>query len=278
MKNNLFLMAGFLFLASCSDGGSSGGVSFHNKNLALAVTGSQSFNSDIRYGRIAYYKISISADDMQSAQVEKFEGDSDSAEMLGVPVGADRTILVEAYNPDDVVIRRGQQESVDIIPGLAVQVNIVMKSVPIFTNIADRSAVSTNKLSFNIFGEPGSKLEVFEVTKKGDKKVKDENTQIAAVDTSSANGLFTMNPVDFDWGIHTFSVRDTTTGEESEVTLTLLESGTRPGIMVSGGGSLYDLDGERLVSQSGQAFYRKASVSADNLGNETFMDVMDTIF
>lgn len=277
MKKIISILLILFCLSSCSGGGSNE-VAIDGKNLSLAVTNSRSFNPDIDHGKIDYYQVTITAPDIQKPIVERYEGDSTAAKMMGIPSGESRTILVEAINPNGLVIRRGEKEGISIIPGKTTQADISMNSVPIFTNLRDKAAVSGTRIRFDIFGEPDSELEVLNLTQGTETFVIDQSTGSTILDTSNDEGLFSLSPQEFETGAYTFQIRDKKTGESTTVNVTFLESTIRPGLMVNTGGSVSKKGGETTLVTLGQPYYRPPNPNAGHLGNETLLDVMEVIY
>lgn len=279
-KNNwvylVFLFSVFLF--GCSDG-SSDQTQVEGRNIALTVSGSRSFNPNIIHGQIDYYQITITAPDLNTPFVSRFGGDSESARMLGIPTGEDRTIFVEAFNPNGLIIRRGTKEGVSIRAGQLSRVEIVMHSVPIFTNITDRSAVTAERLDFKIFGEPGSRLEIAEEEGGSVTIIADEASGRSLVNTVSDEGLFVHTPAEEpSLGVHAFTVTDLDSGESSRVTVTLYETTARPGLVLNAGGNVRRQGNEMILSGAGQSYFRDVVPGVDHLGNETMLDVVTMIY
>lgn len=276
-----FLAMLVLGLVSCSNN-SNEQRTFSSKNLALRVTESRSFNPNILHGEIRFYRLMVTAPDLENALTQEFAGAAESGKMLGIPSGTDRTIVVEAVNPNGLVIRRGKKEGVVILPNQFSSVEIVMESVPIFANVANKSAVSENRLGLQIFAEPGTFLEVLEADASGTKKkwtvVKDSVTGKALVNVESGDGLSYFWPPQIPNGVHQFMVRDQDTRESSEVTLTLSEKTTRPGLGINNGGQVWSTGKEMVISGMGQPYYRQVSSSADHLGEATFLDIVDLFY
>lgn len=269
-----------MVVVACNDGGGGqGDADFSNKNLALTVSGSKSFNPNIIHGQIDYYQLTVTADDLAAPFTQRFSGEADSGKMVGIPTGTGRTVLVEAVNPNGLVIRRGKAEGVTIAPGLMSHVEIVMHSVPIFTNVANKSAVTAGRLSFGIFGEPGSVLEVLEVEGEIPETIIDSDTGNAVVDTSPADGLFRHHPsAEYDAGTRTFRIRDRSTDEATDVTLLLCEDTTRPGIAVTAGGTVSRIGDDLVMTNAGQFYFRDVVTGDDSLNDATFLDVVDLMY
>lgn len=277
IKNIILACAVTGFLAACS--GSGGGVAeIHGKNLNLTVSGSRSFNPNVTSGQISYYQMTLTAADLSTPFVSKFDGSAESAQMLGVPIGTDRTILIEAINPNGLVIRRGQKEGVSIVGGQSTTVDIVMNSVPIFTNISDNSKVARNRIQFDIFGEPNSQLKVSEVTTDSETALADVSTDSTWVDTTNTEGAFSLSPAAFSYGLHTFKVCDEETDESSQVEMMLYQPDIRPGIMINSGGRVSQQGDEMVLVLAGQPYFRAVSQGDNNLGNETLLDIVPMIY
>lgn len=275
--SEVFLL-GLIALAACSGGGQ-GEAEFSNKNLALTVSGSKSFNPNVIHGQIDYYQLTVTADDLTAPFTERFSGEASSGKMVGIPTGTNRTVLVEAVNPNGLVIRRGKAEGVTISPGLMSHVEIVMHTVPIFTNVANKSTVTAGRLSFGIFGEPGTSLEVLEVDGETPETIMDSESGNAFVDTSPPDGLFRHRPAEeFEAGVKTFQVRDRNTDEATEVTLLLCDDTIRPGIAVTAGGTVRRLGDELVMTNAGQFYFRDVDVGAESLSDSAFLDVVDLMY
>lgn len=256
----------------------SGTTQMLGKNLAVSVEGSKSFDTTSDFGKIDFYQITISADDLAKAIVQKFKADSNTANILNVPVGSDRAIEIVALNPFGQTIRRGKKDGIDILPGQATQINLVMKSVPIFTNIRNKSAVANERLRFGIFGEPDSPLEIIDTTSKKPIPLIDKTTASTKIDTSNADGLFSLIPKTMDAGVYIFAVRDTKTGEETTATVTLYSSLGRAGLGIYSGGMIAEADDTPVGQIAGQFAVQDISKSqAGTLGN-TFWDFLNNIF
>lgn len=273
MKKLIIALA--IFFVACAG---SDDVEFTGRNLALTVSGSQSFNPDIIHGKIEYYQITVTGPDLNEPFIQKFGGNSDSAQMLGIPNGTDRTIIVEAVNPNGQVIRRGKKEGVPIVAGQFTHIEIVMVSVPIFTNLADRSAISGKRLAFEIFGEPGSKLEIMEVIGEEASPVMERQSGRLLVNTSNNEGLFWHEPAEMNFGLHSFEVVDDVTQESSQITVTLYAGTVRPGISVNSGGYVRRQGEETVFAGAGQAYFRQVILGEEHLGNETMLDIVSMIY
>ncbi len=273
----IIILFSFAFLIACSGSGG-GGARVNGKNLSLTVSGSRSFNPNIPSGQISYYQMTLTAADLATPFVAKFDGSAESAQMLGVPTGTDRTLLIEAINPNGLVIRRGKKEGVSIVGGQSTAVDIVMNSVPIFTNISNNSKVAGNRLQFDIFGEPNSKLQVSEVTADGNTSISDSVNDSAWVDTSNVQGAFSVDPAAFSYGLHTFEVCDEETHESSQVEMMLYQPDVRPGITINSGGRVSQQGGEMVLVSTGQPYFKAVSQGNNNLGNETLLDIVPMIY
>lgn len=270
-------MLALIVLAACSGFGE-GDVGIEGRNLAITALNSRSFNPDIVHGRIDYYQIKVTAPDLKIPFVARFGGSVDAAKMPGIPTGVDRTIAIEAINPNGLVIRRGAKEGVSVIPGEYSHIEIVMHSVPIFTNVADKSAVCNTNMDFRVFGEPGSKLEILEKMGGDMKAVIEPTTGRALVNTAPEEGMFEHTPGELKLGVHSFMVRDVDSEESSEVTLTLYQATVRPGIALVSGGRVVRQGDEMVMAGVGQSYYRPVIYGEEHLGNDTLLDVVDMIY
>ncbi|MEK7083825.1 MAG: hypothetical protein AAB932_01170, partial [Patescibacteria group bacterium] len=180
-------------------------------------------------------------------------------------------------------IRRGRKEGIHIYPGKITAVDLVMNGVPVFTNITDKSAITGNRLRFEVFAEPESSIEILNATNGGEngesEPIIDQSTSLAYIDTTvNDEGLYTVTPSAFDYGAYSFLVRDKETGESSTVSVTLYQSTTRPAVSFSSGGEVQKIGDEMVIKQVGWPYYRPVDATKGDLGRITLMEMVEQIY
>lgn len=284
MKKNIFkILSAFLpiILANCGGGGAGGlgsdAEGSSSKNLAITISGSRSFNPNISHGKIDYYLVSVSGSDMEDPVTERVGGNAEGVQVLGIPVGENRTITVEAYNINGLVIRKAVKEGVTIYSDAISSVDVAMHSVPVFTNITDGSAVSMNRLQFGIFGEPGSKLQIINAANEEEPLV-DASLNTTFVDTTNEEGVFQFNPGSLKSGSYAFSVKDIESGASSLIKIGILESLTRHGFAHGAGGEIKKIADELVITNVGGPLYQNTTRPDTPASQGPFLQQIDNLY
>lgn len=272
LRFNKFIPVLFL-LAACSEGGENAG--YGNKNLAITISGSQSFNTKVVHGEIDYYQITVSSPDIDRPIVQKIDGKSKNASLVGIPSGENYTVTVEAINPNGMTIRRGKKEGVTVETGQFSKVDLAMVSVPIFINVTNQSAITGNRLVFKIFAEPESHLQIWRGKTEADTILTEEGSGLAFVDTTTnKDGLYAFDPGVLDYGVHTCRLEDIDSGEASQILMTLYEPTIRPGVGLVSAGKVGSNAKDLMVVNVGQPYARETAKKSEG----TFLDVMDNLY
>lgn len=274
-----FLFSSLFFFQLHCGGGEEGKIEFISDNLALVVSNTQSFNPNINHGKIIYYEITVTGPDLGKKFIKRFSTKTRRARVLGIPVGKSRTILVEAFNANGVVIRRAKKEGVAIEGAKLTQVQLAMDAVPIFTNVADKGLVRHAKTRLGIFGEPNSRLRIHEIDDEGDalEVWVNRSTHVAYVDTSSDEGLFYFDLPRVELGIHRFRVTDENTGESSTIQASFYADKMQPGWNFVSGGDLVDEGETRMMTSVGQFFWHPVWNSKNDFDNYSTSEVVSAV-
>lgn len=226
------LTLSLLLLASCGGGTNSANQSTCDGAcgvVKLVVNGSKSFNPGIDHGRIISYRVTISGAGIETPMVSEFDGTATGGIIDGIPVGADRQIVVEAVNANSAIIRQGEKAGIEIEGGKTADVDVTMEAVPIFTNLADKNTVDNTRLVFQIFSDPSNQVAVEDVTSESPAILTDASSMATEINLDVATGLGKMAPALQPVGDHKYKVYDVTSGRFSEVTLNLTDGTKRRG-------------------------------------------------
>lgn len=221
---NLIAFLGLLSIAGC--GGGDVDMKGTHGALAVKVTNAKSFNPKVEHGRIERYVVRIEGDGITEPIVAEFPGSATEGVVEGVPVGGNRTVSVEAKNPNSVVIRAGEEPGVSVGDG-ETSVEVALEAVPIFTNLTDGAAIDNTRLVFRLFSDPGRPLMIEDSTGGGGSPLADASTNLPQVNLDQATGLGQLAPGLIAPGERGFVVRDLITGRGSSVSIRLLDGTER---------------------------------------------------
>lgn len=225
MKHLTLFLVSLIFLSSCGGGPSlqmgEGGA------IKLVVKGAASFNPNIEHGRIVSYRVTVNGSDMSSPVVAEFSGDSAEGLISGIPIGEDREVVVEAINPNDLIIRQGEKQNIKIEGGKVAQTEIVLESVPIFANIADGNTIDNTRLIFKVFSDPTCRVVVEELTDNKGEALINASTAALELSMDAATGLGKMIPEIQPPGQHSYQVKDLNTGRSSVINVILVDGTKR---------------------------------------------------
>ena len=224
MKNIIIILINLIFLTSC--GGSSlsmgdGGA------LKLIVKGAVSFNPNVEHGKIVSYRVTVKGLGMPAPVVAEFSGDAAEGVVTGIPIGEDREVIVEAINPNDLVIRQGEKQNVEIESGKVAEAEIILEPVPIFANIADGNTINNTRLIFSIFSDPSGHVVVEEITNNISAALVNASTSMPEVNLDAVTGLGKMAPEIQPPGQHSYQVKDLNTGRSSIINVVLVDGSKR---------------------------------------------------
>lgn len=219
----ILAILGLLALSAC--GGSTSSQS-RGASLAVTILNSKSFSPTIEHGRVQTYRVQIEGEGIAEPIVAEFSGDADEGLIENVPAGAGRFVSVLAINGNDVTIRAGESENIEIGDGENT-VDVALDAVPIFTNLTDNSSIDNTRLVFRLFSDPGNPVQVEEIGGSAPEILADASTNQSLIWPSGATGLGHLSPPLFLPGPHTFKVRDVITGRFSEVSIVLVDGAKR---------------------------------------------------
>ncbi|HSA58375.1 MAG TPA: hypothetical protein VLJ37_01660 [bacterium] len=182
--------------------------------------------------KIESYEITISGDDFEPITVT-LDGKTASAPVEEIPKGENRTLLIEAKNNRGQVICRRELTGIEIKGGKIALVEISLLAVPFVANISNGNVVTQTRLTFDGYGEPVGAVQIIDTFNGEESILTDLITSADLVSPSSADATFQFKPAVLPIGEHLFTVRDFQTGEQSQVTVTLVAPGRAPGTGLS---------------------------------------------
>lgn len=218
-----FLAMTLFILTSC---GGSFQTSGGNSALAVKITSAKSFNPSINHGRIEKYRVTITGNGIDAPLSAEFSGDATEGTIDNVPTGDDRTVSVEAINPNSATIRAGEAEGVSVGGGIN-EVEVALEAVPIFTNLADGNTIDNTRLVFKIFSDPKNSVEVAELKEDAALPLIDPSINSAEINLNQSTGVGQLAPLLIASGEHIFTVRDTVTGRLSKAQVILVDGTKR---------------------------------------------------
>ncbi len=177
------------------------------------------------------FRVVVSGSDFSPPIEVFFPSDTASGQISGIPVGDNRTVLIEALNHTGMVIRRRELSGISIAGGEPTPVVATLLSVPIVTNLSNGNLVTQTRLMLKGYAEPAAGLQVEEINGATPSSVlTDISTSSSVVTPALSDGGFEFHPQLLALGPHTFRIRDTGTGQENIVTVTLVRPGRTPGV------------------------------------------------
>lgn len=237
-------LAGLLFYPACFNSGGEGVLVMAVKN----ATRPASLSAELILPeplRVKTFRVVVTGEGMSAIEAV-FSGDSRGGTISGIPVGDDRKVLIEALNSAGIVIRRRKLSGIKIGKGNPTPVVATLLSVPFVTSPSDGNLVTQTRLIFKGYGEPGGSIEVVDISESDSAVLSDLGTSLESVSPSLSDGGFVFRPPALAVGPHTFVVRDPGTGEESQVTVTLVRPGRLPGVTISAAGLKNNTSGHTL--------------------------------
>ncbi len=146
-----------------------------------------------------------------------------------IPEGDQRTLLVEALNNENMVVRRKEIKNITIDKQKLEPITVSLNTVPIFLNLRNGNRVIVTRLMMQGSGEPNHQIEVQDASFNQSLVLKDNQTGLEFAEAKLSLGQFNFLPPELALGRHTFILRDLTNGESSQVTVRLAPPGSLPG-------------------------------------------------
>jgi len=185
---------------------------------------------------IEQYKVTITAEDIETPIVAFFEGTAISGTVENIPVGGRRVVKVEAFNPNNKMIRAGETEEVDVIGGETAEVEVDMESVPVFANLNDGNIVPNTRFIARVFSDPKDAVTIDDEFEGMGQLLMDVNSNADELTPDAATCEARFAPALLSSGEHKLTAKNVRTGRSSAVTVRLID-GTkiRPALFYNGG-------------------------------------------
>lgn len=229
----------FMFIASCGSGGAGNGaknVIEGSGSIKAVVLNSKSFDPNISHGKIMRYRVTVTSADMAEPITKDFDGGAESGVIDNIPSGMDRTVKVEAINPNEKVIRAGESAGLEISGGAITETIVSMGSVPVFMNLNDGNVVPNTRLVAKIFADPSDAVTVEDDAGAGSVPLFDLNTMDDKIFPDASTGAATFAPSILTPGEHRLVVKNIKTGRSSEVNVRVIDGAKlRPAPIYNGG-------------------------------------------
>lgn len=214
--------------------------------------------------RVTKFKVTISGQDIVSPIVAEAQADSRQMQVLGIPPGTDRSVLIEAFNSSDEVIRRRLIDGITINAGVVTPLRTSLNTIPLIMNFRNNSVIISKYFHVVGFGEPGS---VLKVESDNDSQKVELSQSVAGqtnvISPSESEGLFDFRPDSIPLGKQKITLVDKNTGESSSRTVVLVDAEDRPGT--------------RFVSASAKGMQLTAGSASGGAPGSHFPLVMKTL-
>lgn len=144
---------------------------------------------------VTQFKVSITGEGISEPISKTVSAEASQIEVLGIPVGTGRRVLIEAYNSVGQVIRRRDLTGIEIKPGVVTPIKTSLNTIPLILNLNDGATVLARHLSIRGFGEPGASIRV---EAESQNQIIHLNESVGAapfvVSPSLSTGLFEFTP------------------------------------------------------------------------------------
>lgn len=188
---------------------------------------------------VTKFRVTVSGEGIDPILTSDADASATEIEVLGIPPGPNRSILIEAFNSDGEVIRRRRIDGVTISPGVVTPIKTSLNTIPLILNLRNGNIVDARNLRISGFGEPGSTIEITSQTKDGPLSFSESvGGSPPVISPSLSTGLFELSPSQRPVGRQTITVTDTGSEESSSVSVLVIE-GEPPGRRLSPVGGLY---------------------------------------
>lgn len=186
---------------------------------------------------VASYRVVVSGADFAPIETS-FDAGAGSGVVADLPPGPDRTIVVEARNAHDQVVRVGQADDVEIGAGDVTDVAIVLEPVPFFANVLDGAVVFNTRLRPDLVVADGRRAEVW---------LAQDGAATAWVDAARGAGpwlaesgapVMALSHAPLAPGEYTLTARDADTQYESTVTIRVLDGFVQRGALFTAAGGV----------------------------------------
>ncbi|QQR81236.1 MAG: hypothetical protein IPJ69_03615 [Deltaproteobacteria bacterium] len=238
MKKLYLIVVASLALSAC--GGTSQDFSLISLKIenSRAPEGFAALTTQLPSSRLTVtrFKLTVSGEGISSPIIAEADGSATEVEVLEIPPGVNRSLLIQAFNSDGEVIRRRQIDGLNLNPGVITPIHTSLNTIPLILNLRNGNVVQANSLRLQCFGEPGSSLSITAEASNGTSISLNESvSDPILVSPSVSTGLADYIPPTSLRGRQKLEVRDSQSGESSSVTVLIIDS-NRPGTRLSAAG------------------------------------------
>lgn len=233
MKLSLLLPLISTSIAGCGGESEEGWVSLQVQNsrapsgVAALSVGPTTSNDLIHVNQ---FKVTITGPGIETPILVTADASATQIQALGIPTGVDRSILIEAFNKEGMVIRRRKIERIEIVPGVVTPVKTSLHTIPLILNLRPDSAVLSKNLKIVGFGEPGTSIRVDAATSSESVPLsRSAGLTSLVVSPAVSTGLFEFRPPVTLLGKQTITLTDEASGEASSMSVYVVRGGMRPG-------------------------------------------------
>jgi len=231
--SSVILLFAILMIASCGgNSGSSNSSTYSSNNtgtIKAIVTGSKSFNPNISHGKIVKYKITITGEGIEAPVVAEIDGTADSGTVEGVPSGDERTVRVEAINPNELSIRDGEVSGVHVSSGETEDVEITLESVPVFANIKSGASIPNTRFIVRVFSDPKDPVMVEDEFGGSIAAMTDVSTSGIEISPNVVTGIASISPALLSVGEHSLTAKNYRTNRSSNVIVRIIDGTKQKG-------------------------------------------------
>ena len=187
---------------------------------------------------VTEFRVTITAADLAEPITAEAQADAEEIEIVGIPVGEGRRILIEAINGEGTVIRRRELTGIVIKGGVVTPIKTSLNTIPLILNLKNNSTVLARHFSVQGFGEPAGRLQL--EARSTNQVIQLNESPFGGevlVSPSLSTGLFEFAPPAFLLGKQTLTVTDLSSGESSSIEIVVVEGEQRAGTRLAVTGS-----------------------------------------
>ncbi len=183
--------------------------------------------------QVQSYLVQLSGDGFEPIEAT-FPGDASTGTINNIPVGKDRSVIVEGLNSQGLVVRRGTLNAIEILSGEGNELEVKLETVPIFTNLHNGSIIANTRLIPEVLSTPGSVVELMaaRIDSNGTSTpevLPDISRGTTDLGTDPVSGLVQISTSRLPPGNYELTVSDVDTQESNTIKVRLLDGDRRHG-------------------------------------------------
>lgn len=190
--------------------------------------------------KVVKFRLTVSGEGIEPPMSVEADGSASQLQLLEIPPGVNRSLLIEAFNQDAEVIRRRRIDGLTLSSGVVTPIQTSLNTIPLILNLRNGNIVQARNLKFECFGEPGSSLSLKADSTAGSISLNESvEGDPMILSPSVSTGLVDYIPPFWLRGRQTIVITDDQSQESSSVTITILDFNQRPGTRLSPAGGLH---------------------------------------